>query len=213
MRPSRNLAQLHNKASHALSKLRVLAAVASSLSSSENHQVLAYVTIECQTTVSHFMRAYFLSCTLFAETESKITISCDPGIRTFDDAIYASACRWKPNANFRLGRIKLRDEPPWHNPNTLLNSCAEISCSNYTDIQAAFSVPTNAFSHLTKFRNFYAHRNDETVNIAKNLASHYSIRTDRHPNKILCTPSLGRPQILILDWIDDIKQTFELLCK
>jgi hypothetical protein len=213
MRPTKNLVQLRQKTSHTLSKLRTLADRASGLPTAATNQTLAYVTIECQTTVWHFMRAYFLSCTLSPITESGVTITCASAIRTFDDAVNASMRRLKPSIAARLTRVTLRDEPPWHNTDTLLNSCDAISCSNYADIQAALSLPTKAFKHLTKFRNFYAHRNEETLKIAKDIASYYTIPTNGHPSQILCTTAYGRPQILILDWLDDIRLTIELLCK
>lgn len=80
------------------------------------------------------------------------------------------------------------------------------------DVLAAFSVPTKVFEHLPMMRNFYAHRNEHTARIAKNLAR-YTIPMRGHPTEILCTRAYGRPQILILDWIDDITAIVELLCE
>lgn len=48
---------------------------------------------------------------------------------------------------------------------------------------------------------------------AKQIAHSYSIPLRRHPTEILLTPAYDRPQILILDWIDDIEAIVELLCE
>jgi hypothetical protein len=132
-------------------------------------------------------------------------------IHSFNDAIDAAMRRCKYNL-WKKGGWGRRDEPPWHKPDTLIKSCDEIGCSNQVEIVNAFSVPTNVFDHLSKFRNYFAHRNDYTVTLIKNIAHRYSIPVHQHPSEILCNPAYGRPQILILDWIDDINLTVELLC-
>ena len=92
-------------------------------------------------------------------------------------------------------------------------SCREIGCSNFIDIQAAFSIQSKVFEHLPTFRNFYAHRNDYTALKAKNIARYYTISEHNHPSNIIFSYAYGRPQILILDWIDDLKTVVEFLCK
>ena len=48
---------------------------------------------------------------------------------------------------------------------------------------------------------------------AKQIASDYSISLRLHPTEILLAPAYNRPQVLILDWIDDIAAVVELLCE
>ena len=212
MRPSRYLKRLRRKTVRNLYKLRVLAEQSIGLNYSERDHIISYVTIESLNTWSNFSRTYFLSCSFspFRENGSQITLS-NPTIHSFHDAISAAMrrCRFRKWQRGGWGR---RDEPPWFKPETLMKSCHEIGCSNYQDILSAFSVPSKVFEHLPKFRNFYAHRNDHTVLIAKNVASQYSIATHGQPSDILCTQAYGRPQILLLDWIDDISNVIELLC-
>jgi hypothetical protein len=62
-------------------------------------------------------------------------------------------------------------------------------------------------------RNFYAHRNDQTARAAKEIARHYTIAGLDHPTQILSTPAYGRPQVLILDWIDELTIIVEFLCE
>ena len=213
MLPTKYLKKLCQKTARKLFKFRVLAEHSISLKWPEVDRNISYITLEFLNTWTNFSRTYFLSCSLSPERENgtQIIIS-NPGIRNFSDAISASMrrCKYRRWARGGWGR---RDEPPWFKPDTLIKSCDEIGCSNYPDILNAFSVPTNVFEHLPKFRNFFAHRNDHTVKIAKNIAHQYSINASLQPSVILCTPAYGRPQILLLDWIDDINTVVKLLCK
>lgn len=212
MRPSKHLKQLHCKAVRRLNKLRVLVDQATALGWPESDRAVSYVTIECLNTWAGFVRAYFLSCTLSPVRENgcRIVLS-NASIRTFGSAIDAAMRRCKPTIPGKR-KWNRQDEPPWYKPATLIESCDEIGCSNYNDILGAFSLQTYVFRHLPRFRNFYAHRNDDTITSLKKLDLRYSIPRYRHPTEILLTQAYGRRQALLLDWIDDIKLTVEWLC-
>jgi len=213
MRPSRYLKELHHRATRHFHKLAVLVSVASGITWPESDRVMSYVTIESLNTWSTFVRTYFLSCTLspWTESGSRVTLG-NAAVRSFDDAIDA-AIRRCTNRTQRSGQWSRDDEPPWRKPSTLIKSCHEIGCSNYANILSAFSIQTRVFDDLPKMRNFYAHRNDHTVLLAKDVAHHYTIRPHGHPTDILRTAAYGRSQALMLDWIDEIRITVELLCK
>ena len=186
MRPSKLFAELHHHVMHRLNKLQALASSACFDPFAEQDVAIAYVTIECQSTLANFVRSYYLSCTLTPVLENGRRVTCSPTVRTFNDAIDASMRKCKPTT-WRKGGWDRRDEPPWHRPETLINSCQEIGCSHMDVILSAFSVSTGVFDHLTKFRNFYAHRNDYTVRFARLVASSYSISSQLHPTTILCS--------------------------
>ena len=218
MRPSKYLKRLHHKTNaHHLSKMRTLADRARQLHLPESDRILTYVTIECLNVWANFARAYFLSCTLSPWRERGLRIHLNnPAIRTFDDAINAAVKRCKFTMWKRARPKKCwarRDEPAWHLPKTVIDSCDEIGCSNYTEILNAFSAETKVFAHLPAFRNFYAHRNEHTAIATQKIAEGYSIPIPGHPSEILLTPAYRRPQTLILDWIDDIDIVVKLLCE
>lgn len=213
MKPSKYLYKLHNKTLRYLRKLRNMADMANRLSGAESERIISFVTIECLNLWANFSRAYFLSCTLLPIRESGLQVTLSNHyVRSFDDAIYAALSKFKPYI-LRRGNWTRRDEPAWQDPNVLMGSCSEIGCSNLNNIQAAFSIQTKVFEHLPTFRNFYAHRNDYTAQKAKNIARYYTIIVHNHPSNILFSYAYGRPQILILDWIDDITTVVELLSK
>lgn len=211
MRPSKYLRNLHIGISRRLSQWRTLVHTETTrFSWPESDRVLSYVTLRCLNTWANFCRAYFLSCVLlpWRENGSQITVG-DLTIRTFDDAISATMRRLRP----WMRTWSRRNEPPWHVPNTLIKSCEEIRCSNYQDILRAFSTQFRVFEHLPEFRNFYAHRNQGTVMRVKEIAARqYSMQVNGHPTEILLRRPHNRPQSLLLDWIDEIDITVELLC-
>ncbi len=218
MHPARNFNILHKSVSKRLSRLRLIASQACLRPQnefSETNREISFVTIELHTTIANFTRSYFLSCILNPKSKSGTRITCNPGIVSYTDAIDASmkACKnsvWRKSPGINWSR---RDEPPWHQSNTLISSCHEISCSYQANILTAFAVPTTVFNGLTIFRNFYAHRNENTVNLVRNLAISYGISAAGHPTQILCSAAYGRPQSMILDWIDDTDIITDLLCQ
>jgi hypothetical protein len=203
MNPTNHIPKLHKKAARRFLKLRNLAAQACVLPFLQSDQVMSYVVIQFQTILSNFTRAYFLSCTLHPILLDGSYVSCDPSITSFSQALDAAMRKCK-HKTWERGGWDRRDEPAWHRPETLINSCAEIKCSNYAQVVAAYSLPSNAFDHITKFRNFYAHRNDFTVGFAQSVANHYSSLPRQHPTTILASVAYGRPQPLILDWVDEV---------
>lgn len=220
MQPARNFDTLHEAVSKRLNRLRLIANRAylrPSNEFAESNREMSFIIIEFHSAIANFARSYFLSCTIKPKSKSGVNISCNSAIRNYADAIDAAmkACKnsvWRRSPGYAWTR---RDEPSWHQPSTLINSSQEINCSYHTNILSAFSVPTRVFTDLTIFRNFYAHRNESTVSLARNLVTHYGITTTTslHPTRILCTPTYNRPQPIILDWIDEVQITFDLLCQ
>jgi hypothetical protein len=119
-----------------------------------------------------------------------------------------------PNATpTHSGLWNTRDEPTWHDVNTLIKLATTYSFSNLTDIKEAFSFGFTAHRNLIVFRNYYGHRNQGTKTKAQNMAINYGIQTKQHPTKILLDYPLTSPGIALLDqWIAELEQTISLLC-
>lgn len=106
-----------------------------------------------------------------------------------------------------------RDEPAWHDSNTIIKIASYYSFSNKNDINTAFSFGFTAHKNLVVFRNYYAHRNRGTKQKAQNIASQYGIRTNQHPTEILLDYPLSYPGISLLEiWRGELEQTISLLC-
>lgn len=175
-------------------------------------QLISHVCINAQNTWAEFCRAYALS-TVRAPVRrgGHAIILGDRGIRTEADVVEVAVKRLKNHIYLR-GNWTRRDEPPWHDPNTLLHTLEEMSASNVEDLRSAFSLGSRVFDDLPVFRNFYAHRSEYTAMKARRIAYKYGIPVREHPTVILCRTSPGASQAVILEWLDDIWATVQMVC-
>ena len=122
--------------------------------------VISHVCINAQNTWAEFCRAYALS-TVRAPIRrgGQAIVLGDRAIRTEADVVGAAIKRLKSHVCQR-GNWTRRDEPPWHDPNTLLHTLEEMDASNVDDLRSAFSLGSRVFEDLPVFRNFYAHRSE-----------------------------------------------------
>ncbi len=135
-----------------------------------------------------------------------------PGL-TIHDAIGLAISIITPWNSFVPGTIPdRRREPTWHDPNTLLRIAASQAFSHRSDIVAAFSTGSRTFQDLPRFRNYFAHRNDDTLKVARNAAPLYGIPRALKPSEILMSTPLNASEALIIIMIDDIVFTAEYLC-
>jgi hypothetical protein len=214
MKPVRDFGELRRRGTRQLYKIRGIAAWSvMSPYSREHDRNLAWVTIESLNLWSEFCRAYFLSCLRSAQLESGVQVVCKRNTGySFEQAIGSilhSLNRRVPPA----GKLTRRDEPTWHEPQSLITGCTNMDTSNLSQVQAALSIGSPVFTHLPTCRNFFAHRNDDTAMKVLTLGqSSYSMFSTHHPSEVLTRPAYGRPQSLILDFIDDLWATMELLC-
>lgn len=179
----------------------------------DSDRIVSYICIECLSSWHNFCRSYFLSCILLPKTLSGHTILVNSDVRTFSDAIDISMRTCRPYR--RRGSWSQSDEPFWRDPKIFVKSCEAIGCSNIDKIRSTFNIPIKVLEHLPKFRNYYCHRNNDTIKDVIALASYYTILipfTPSHPTDILLLPAYNRPQALLLDWLDDIENYIDLLC-
>jgi hypothetical protein len=170
------------------------------------------VAIEALTSWANFSRAYYLSCFLLPKTASKLSVSITPVVPIVDALGFAIQI-WKPKAAPNTAGIwSRRDEPVWHDPNTLLRLMTIIGSSSLADVQATFSLGYTVFRDLPVCRNFFAHRNRDTENAAMNLALRYGIAGSPRPAKMLLSFPYGGTEPLLLKWLHEIEFTVQYLC-
>lgn len=172
--------------------------------------VVAHVAIEALNAWALFSRSYYLSCVLGAVTERKKYVSTMPTADPLGAAITCINSRARPNA---LGRWHRRDEPAWHDPNVLMRVCLNVGCSIQVQIGQAFSLSQNVFNDLPVFRNFFAHRNGDTSQAARNIAARYTLPSHLSPTDLLLSVSPGATETVIVDWLSEMLITAEFLCK
>jgi hypothetical protein len=212
MGPVADLEDLYRHASARLDRLKLLGLAAFPMPFPERDRRLCYVAIEAVNGWSEFVRAYVLSCVLHPHRikNPRVTLS-NKTMRSFADVLHAAVRLMKGST--RQAPKTRRDEPAWHDVRTLMKTCAYMGCSHIADVHRALSIPTMAFEHLPTFRNYYAHRNPESKQRACDLAAKYAIPSVAHPTFLAATAAPGRPQPLLADWIDDLRNAAELLCE
>lgn len=212
MRPSRYLLDLNRDILRSIAKARSLVLGASLLEWEHCDRIAAAVTLSLQNSWAHFCRSYALSCTLTPKTISGTTIHLgNPAIKTYAHVIEAALRRRKAYI-LRRRTWTCRDEPAWHEPATILDTCDELQCSNLSQLHAALSTGTKVFEYLPTVRNFYAHRNECTARKVIPVARYYSIVAKPHPTTILFSVAHSRTQSLLLDWLDDVRIVVNAAC-
>ena len=214
MRPARQFSILRRAAERRLTRLRnrTKSALTQGVSDSERDRVVAYVVLEAQNLWSNFVRSYVLS--LLGKPRrvlgGRVTI-VNLTLTSPGSVLHLAAKATR--GPLALAPVTRREEPAWHDVNTLLKTCTQIGPSNQSNIIAAMSLQTRVFADLPTFRNFYAHRNEESARKALDIARRqYLIMKTNHPTEALGKPAIRRPQALLLDWLDEMQSVIELLC-
>jgi hypothetical protein len=90
--------------------------------------------------------------------------------------------------------------------------CSDLGCSNLADIQAALSISSRVFVDLPVFRNFFAHRNERSIEAAVRLGPLHGIPATLRPAAILLSPPLNSAQPLLVNWLEDMSFVVEYMC-
>ena len=212
MRPSRSFQTLLRSATNRVGRLRAHAVEGLKQGGSYQDRQLAFVVVETLNLWANFSRSYLLSCLFRPKRIAKGRVTLGNAAVTTPGALFLLAAQiWRgPGAAAPATR---RQEPAWHQRDLLIKTCLAMGCSHVADVQNALSGNTRVFDDLPAFRNFYAHRNDESAQKAIALAhTQYLITGVGHPTSALSTPAYKRTQPLILDWLDDMQAVMEFLC-
>ena len=213
MRQCRKLDTLRNATGRRLHRLRQVIADSTDISARRFEADVTYVLIDLSNTWANFVRSFYLSCLFRTRTTGNNVVAATTVFADVDTAIGFAVQQFNkraaPNA---LGKWSRRDEPPWHDFNTLLTLSAVLGFSNDATIRAAVSLGAPALNYLAPYRNFFAHRNQSTRNTAMGIATTYGIFATKPSLALLARPLKGyRP--LILEWIDEIDLVIDYLCQ
>jgi hypothetical protein len=232
MNSTSHLILLESAAFRHLYRLREVVRDATGLRGFARDQRVGYATVEGLNTWTQFSRAYYLSWRLQPGRKSRPPITLGgtcthghgcplgpPATWSPDDAVaHAINMRRKSKTKFvKTTPTKTwgdRDEPPWFREWILPDLATDLNASHESDIRAAFAVTvTNVFGDLPQFRNFYAHRSERTGVVLPAIARVNTVPASARPTEMLLARPIGRPQALLLDWLDDIQHVIEELCK
>ena len=214
MRRTKKLHDLHKAVRRRCLRLRgILSRAGTSDHADDTEARIAFVTIELRNTWANFIRSYYVSCMLSAFTTYGTKVHCSTRRLDENAAIGRAVRRWRSRAQPKTdGSWQRRDEPAWHDPDQFIPICQNEGFSNLADVEAALSTGDRTFKDLPVFRNYFGHRAYRTERAARDRAPSYGISATKRPSEILLSRPLGRPQPLILEWMDHILFTTEFLC-
>ena len=182
-------------------------------------EAVAFVVIELDNLWAGVARSLFLSAAFCARDGSgkRVQLSKVGEARSAQEAL-DHAIRRAGRARHRRppgGSWKAYDEPTWWKARTLLEVLDEIGASNYNTVSVAMNLAAGTFPHLHSFRNFYAHRSKGTREALVPGLRRLRFPTTYTATRALTSPATlrrgRRPQPLILDWLNDIRNTIESL--
>ena len=213
MRSHPDLEKLTNAAARRLLLLRAIADECTGPVTPESERKLAVVAIEAVNLWALFSRSFYLSCFLSGRRRSGSRVALSLArIGNKRDAIRFSIQELKPKLKNKSS-WRMREEPAWRRPDTLLKLFARGGASNLPQVQSAFGYSTRVFEELPVLRNFYAHRNEETAKLSVNVARSLGVPSSSRPSEILSARLPGRPQNVLCDYLDDMRIVAELLCE
>ena len=209
MRPSRDLRILQRGSLKRIARLRGFAGnhlldPASAVSGGHARSrdlVVAYTVIELDNVWARTALSLFLSTAFLARdgTGARVVLSSVPPPKDAAEALKQSGER----------------DDGWWRHRALLRGLGKLGASNVPQVQMALNAAPDVFEHLHTFRNFYAHRGHGTRQRVE-----MSLGQLQFPRHYTATQALtlprptrrdARPQPLVLDWLDEMRITIELL--
>ncbi len=214
MHASTDLVKVFGQASWRLQRIRcqiLVAAVANARFADVDLRVSVGV-IEAQNVWANFLRSYLLSYLTAPRRRRGDRVRLgNLSAATPGDLLHIAAKACKGAA--ASAPLVRRDEPAWHDISNFLRACKALGPTNLKEVEEALSTQTRVFTDLPAFRNFYAHRNEESCARALGVAQRqYLIAGVKHPTEALLKTVKNRPQALILDWLDEMEIVMGFLC-
>ena len=203
MNPRKDLASLHSANARRLQRFQSEVGLLDKLDDQQRDQAVARVCIESLNQWSNFSRAFYLSCVGGARTK-KGTIA-RTALFSFVNAQAAldyATVSAKPH--IRHFPVKRREEPPWFDPALLLKLTYDLSLTNQASIIAGLSGKTYAFQHMPVFRNFFAHRNEDTHRKTTRIEADLGGPIFKFPSRYLLHIPTGKTTSVIEEWLIDL---------
>ena len=161
--------------------------------------------VEAVNSFDRFCRYLYVSCALGAKDASGLpVIQVSSRFANETAAVDFAYLREFPQFTSRPSYKEL----DWKVPAVLLRSLTSIGASNLPQIRLALSGTSRAIASLPTFRNFYAHRGQDTAVKALKLLPLVAAGK-HHPTEVLLT----RVDIdeLLVDWLFDLQVTIDLM--
>lgn len=213
MRAHRRLDKLQKTACRRLLTLREAVAELAPPVGPDADRLVAYTVIESWNLWAGFCRSLYLSCAIGATTASghRITHAQPFGSVTDDALLFAANLRRQRPLGSKP--VSPRDEPAWQDPSTLIYALSELGATNTSQVSAGLSISTDVYQRMPTLRNFYAHRSKATAEKVARVARSIAMNPLLRPSELLVSCRRRRPQNVLADWLDDIRNSIDIACQ
>jgi hypothetical protein len=133
------------------------------------------------------------------------------GVNTVADAITFAVHAHNKKQRNKSGPWSPWDEPPWTSPTKLLDLLVALGASNAGTVATAISQQPQTFPDLKTARNFFSHRGESTAGDVSSVARRCLVNPTLLPVEIISSRAPGRPQNLLADWLDDVRDVIEFM--
>jgi len=205
----KRLSRLEHRTRKRLASFRAAAAGLVSLDQPVADQLASFLSIEATNLWAEFTRSYFvlaLAVTM-TTTGQRIHTRFPPGT-----SITTALAQMPQVLKRRTQAPMRRDEPTWHSRREFLRTITLAGVTNSEQIAAALSLPSRVIDHLPTVRNFYAHRNEDTVLKVRRLALRYALPQMDHPTNLVRTRVTGRPSTILEEWLAELDTVIAAMC-
>lgn len=194
--------------------MRLLVAATGLTSASRDaERVTAYVAIDAVTLWTQFSRSYYLATVMGARDASgNRPLAPSSRRRTVQEALTPAVVALNPKWANAGPPWKPQHEPDWKVPTQFVKALAAVGAANQQPVSAALSFGAKAFGDLPTCRNHFAHKDEATARKVLNLRAKYRLPPQlERPTQVLLARSPGRPQSVLLDWLDELRTATVLL--
>lgn len=214
MHASMHLGRLHAATQERLKKLSNLYHSAVSTSDGERKIIFSYIAIELDNLNISTLREFTISTIRRAKTVGgmKISVNLSLGDEEEIAAYMLSIVNLVKYKNLKNpSKIKRNQEQAVRDPKQIEKILVACAASNLPSLQNALALNSNMFRDLKFLRNFYAHRNRDTLLKLQANVANMGVISIHRPDEIFQYVPPGNSFSLAENWLTEAQLFYELL--
>lgn len=205
MRPSGDYSKVTSTALARCSRLLYIAHGLPSSRTPDAERLASYLIIESFSCWSGLNRSAFLSCAMGARHPVHGRIRTPHGILNAQEALDRAVWFKDARKAGQSRRWSHRDEPGWGDQRAVSAAFAKLDPTNLGDLRSAWSVPTDVMNDLPTFRNYYAHKSQESAEKVSRLLPKYGVPSGKNPTQALLHRNPFHSTPMLLNWLYDLR--------
>jgi len=177
----------------------------------QSNRLTSFLILNTFNAWAEFCRNYYLAGVRGFTTHSGVAVSTSLANNTpiqvaMQHAKLILYPKWVP------APLARRDEPAWHSRKYFLKVCQGVKFTNYSQVSAALALKSTSYEDIWSYRNFYAHRNEDTALQALSIARRQKI-IGAHPTTCASAIIPGAATNFVESWAYDLDLTVAMMMK